>query len=372
MHVTNQYLLKKSLVKEIFLIINKFYQVDCSVKADSVLIRISYYGGNMNNNLLKKIQNIYFANLSKTKAFNIPRKEVDRQIAEMLKQQDYLECYFTGIVLNAFLAFVSANNIDGSNKRMTYVIYAFKNKKDKQWIKEKYIENKQKLRDESILEIDIHDHEMINFLTANGNYIESLHLVGNVSTALKVIKDHYPNLEEGLDPSIKIEPFYNKNEIKEISEMWLKEFTARPEHFYAATRKSYQIKQKEHLNNLVKDIINANQQWMAYVFKNANDKIIGWADLHSFGENHSGIQFCFAEELQGKKYGIFAYKLLLQDLKDAGAKTFSGNTSNPAVLKMGIKFRRIPTYAMLKNGNGHFPTEYFTKYVTELKKISST
>lgn len=320
---------------------------------------------------LKKIQELYFKNQS-IKLLNIPKKEMNQKIEAMLKKQDYLDLKFTDNNLDAFISFVSANNIDGSKKRMSYVIYAFKNLKDKKWIQNKYLENKHKLRSESILEININDHEMINFFTNNNNYIESIHLVGNVSKALRVIKKNYTNLEKIIDQSITIEPFYNKQDINEILEMWQKEFTARPEHFYAASRKSFQNKQKKHLNNLVKEIVNGNQKWMAYIFKNKNNNIIGWADMHAFREEQSGVQFCFAEELQGKKYGTLAYKLLLQDLTEAGSKTFSGNTSNPAVLKLGLKFGRVPTHVMLKNGKGHFSNNYFYNYIDDLKRISST
>ena len=198
---------------------------------------------------------------------------------------------------------------------------------------------------------------------------ESIKLIGQVDQALKAINTHYPQLEEQLDPTITIEPFYFKEDIPEITKLWLEEFTRDPRHFYAAARKSYQKAQKRHLQNLYKEMQLGNPTWMAYLFKNSAGKIIGWADMHSYNKKQSGVQFCFAKELQGKKFGVLAYKLLLGDIKANKGKIFSGNTSNLAVLKLSQKFGRIPSHVMLKNGQGFFPNDYFYAYLDQLEKV---
>lgn len=273
--------------------------------------------------------------------------------------------------IDAFFSISRASRIDSIRGKCHYVIFRHKEKSDIDWIKTNFLKYKNILSKESIIEVLVKDQELARFFCENGFFIESVGTFGYVDYSLRVLKKIYPNIDKLFESyNLELEPFIDLKDIPEMIKIWELVFKNNPEYFYCGARKSFLKKHQKFLEGTIQAYCSGEQKNILYLIKK-NGRILGYCDtsIHNqnpWSQSNAGTQFCLSPELRGKKIGVYCYWIMLQDLKSSGVKTFSGNTSNPAVMKLSQKLKRIPTNFLMIKGKGHFSPDYFMSFVDEL------
>lgn len=273
--------------------------------------------------------------------------------------------------IEAFFAISKASRIDSIRGKCHYVIFGYSEEEDIAWIKANFLKHKGMLFKESIIEVLVKDEELARFFCENGFFIESVGTFGYVDSSLKILKNRYPNIDKQFESyNLELEPFIDSKDIPEMIKLWELVFKKNPEYFYCGARKTFLHKHLEFLEGKIQAYCSGDQKSILYLIKK-NGRILGYCDtgIHNqnpWSESNAGTQFCLLPELRGKKIGVYCYWLMLQDLKSVGVKTFSGNTSNPAVMNLSLKLKRIPTNYLMIKGKGFFSPDYFTNFTDEL------
>ena len=271
--------------------------------------------------------------------------------------------------LQAFFSMGTTAKLDDDSKECHYILCAQKNPKYIPWLQKTFKKHQNNILKESVIEILVSDQKMATFFSKFGFTIESIGSYGYVDQALSLLKSEYPLADQiAQKHQIEVEPFIDPQDMPEMISLWKEVFGGQPEFFYCGGRASFLKKHKKFLEDKLDDYLSGKPS-ILYLFKK-NGKILGYCDAgvynNPWSAKNAGTQFCFSKELRGLKMGVYSYWLMLQDLQSIGVLTFSGNTSNPAVMALAKKMKRIPTtYSMLK-GHGYFPNQYFFDFVNSL------
>lgn len=274
--------------------------------------------------------------------------------------------------LRAFMAIIKVPRIDTDKKKCDYLIYGFENAQGESWVKEKFLKYQHLLVKESMIETPSSHIQMSQFFCEHGFFVESVGTFGQVDKALKIIKEKYPNIQEEVNKlNLEVEPFVDPKDIPEMVQIWKDVFSENPEYFFCGSRKTFLAKHRQELLGKFQSYCSGESRNIHYLFKQ-NGKILGYCDtsIHNnvpWSKSNAGTQFCLRPELRGKRLGIYSYWLMLQDLSSVGVKTFSGNTSNPAVMKLAKTMKRTPTNYLMLKGEGFFEPQYFFDFVKSCK-----
>jgi hypothetical protein len=320
---------------------------------------------------ISQIYNHHHRKISGPK-FSINEEYNNSKIKMIWQRSLVKEFYHSKGEIKAFLFICVAPRVDNPQENCHYIAYGYSDESQMKWIKKNFLKYKKILLPESIIETYCDNPQLAKFFCHHGFFIENVMSFGSVDHALMLLKKYYPDIEKSLMMTdLSIAPMMDFKEIPQLINLWKDVFQANPEFFYCGGRAGYLKILKNHLTQGLESYLSGHQERMVIIFR-LKKKIVGFCEVlicpSPFSSKNGGIQFCFRPEIRGKKLGVAATYLLLQDLASIDAKTFSGSTSNPSVMNLSLKLERIPSYFFLIKGKESLPASTFFYFVESLKK----
>lgn len=295
---------------------------------------------------------------------NKTAKQFEKIYQDSLTRVTHLETLYEGKKLIAYFFIEKRKAFYQESQLIDYWYFDidFKSRKAKLWLKKIIQSHLYLINKNTEMRFPVQYIQYLNLFLKSGMSISSIGWVGEIKHAIKVIQDQLKKRNSTLPKGISIEPFRNRSQVPRMINLWKEEFQKRPEHCHFGAYPDLLKREKKRYYAYLK-----KPSYPFFIIRK-NRKISGIA-MGSYGLGFgmfgrcSALGFVFSEEIQNRGILRHVYLKIFKQLQKNRYQYYAGDTSHPAVLKLGKQLGRKPSSIYLRYGKGYYPTHYFTRYL---------